>query len=364
MKKNQEDIKVNLTTKHQEILTELNNENNSYEEIMNELNKLENEYNNFVIKDYNDIIKRNQLNDKILILKQRIDKIKQNKKNYFVKNADLIFNYNNNDLIYKPKTPNISKNNKPIYSDKYLQLNDKNYNFKNINNCNYLCLVCNVSKILKKNESKIVCPNCGEINDIIIEGEKPSMNDPPPEPHNYKYVKYSHFCKWLSKIQGLDNCDIPEEVYTNIKKELKLERITDYSTITEKQIKRYLNKYKNLGYAKYNDNIVQIYINLLCGNINTKNAPISLTLKQETEFKYLFLLIQEPYNLFKKEDENFRSYSLLIYKFAELYGYTDICNKLKLLKDKQKINKFDIQWKQILEYLGGKKKGFEFIPTY
>lgn len=356
-----------LGVKHSEHINKLNEEQKKIDEYTIELNELEQKYNEIANNyDLSILIYKNKLYDKINELKKTISLIKIKKNDYYNKNAHIIFNYNNNELNYKYKNKTKANNvSKKEFFNKYLQLNDSNYNFTFLNDNNFICSTCNVKKILNKHESKIICPSCNEINDIVTEGEKPSLNDPPPEPRNFTYIKYGHFCNWLLKIQGRETCDIPQEVYDNIKKELKLERIHDYSTISDKQIKRYLSKYAHLGYSKFNDHTVQIYINLQeKQSLGGEFSPISLTLEQEFEFKKLFLLIQGPYNMFKKEKENFGSYSYLIYKFAQLLGYDDICKKLKLLKDKDKINKLDTIWKQILEFLGGEEKGFIFIPTY
>jgi len=353
MKKKMENIDT-LANKHNEILTNLNKNIESISTLENEIKTLE----NIILTEIN-IIEINNINNKIKELKSLIEKHKQSRQKYFLTSAPLIFDYNNNELNFRSKINNkINFKSKKDCFNEFLQLNDKNYNFKNLIEKNTFCEDCKIYKKLKESESKLICPECGIITDVIIESDKPSIKDPPPETRQYEYKKFGHFCNWLSKIQGKESCEIHPDVYEMIYREMKLERIYDFSHIDEKTIKRYLRKYIHLGYDKYYNHIIHIYMKI------SGICSISLTLEQEEHYKRLFLLVQEPYHIYKNDRLNFGSYSYLIYKFAQLLNHTNICKKMKLLKDKTKLHKLDIIWEKICIYLGGEEKGWKFIPTY
>jgi hypothetical protein len=346
-----------LANKHKIILSELNTNHNKIKDLENDIAKYKNE-----LKTNIDIIIYNNLTNKIQDLTKEIETYKTKRKTYFINSAPLIFDYNNSDLNFR-KIKNNTNINIPIKTkkecfDEFLKLNDTNYNFKNLKENNVFCNDCKIYKKLKDSESKLICPICGEITDVIIENDKPSIKDPPPETRQYEYKKFGHFCNWLSKIQGKESCEIHPDVYIMIQNELKLERIYDYTLIDDKDIKRYLKKYIHLGYDKYFNHSIHIYMKI------SGICPIILTLEQEEIYKRLFLLIQEPYHLYKDSRPNFGSYSYLIYKLAQLMNHESLCKKMKLLKDKTKLHKLDMIWEKICAHNGGESKGWIFIPTY
>jgi len=80
-------------------------------------------------------------------------------------------------------------------------------------------------------------------------------------------------------------------------------------------VKRYLKKLsvqpKGKKYEKYMTHTTQILFKV------NGVPPIQLTHEQEKEYKILFLIIQEPFELFRPDSRsNFSSYSYIIYKFS------------------------------------------------
>ena len=72
------------------------------------------------------------------------------------------------------------------------------------------CSKCQVYRTLNHGEAKLVCETCGEEISILIDTQRPSFKDPPPESRNYEYKRSGHFTLWLSDVQGKENVDIPE----------------------------------------------------------------------------------------------------------------------------------------------------------
>ena len=323
---------------------------------------LNNIFNKKIDINFNKCLTKTDIEKQIELIKIEIEQINNKKKDYYIKNANIIYEYNNNLLNYKSSNKNIFFNqnikSKKDCLDEYNKLN----NIKSDNSClennNIFCNDCKIYKKINEIESKLLCPNCGEVTDISIESDKPSIKDQPLELKQTGYDRTIHFKNWLSKIQGKETCEIHPDIYKMIEQELKLERITDLSNIDEKTIKRYLKKYKHLGYDKYYNHVVYIYMKI--SNICT----INLSYEEEKQYLLLFDLIQEPYFLFKKNGENFGSLSHLITKFAELLGHTHIVSKMKILKEKSKVYKLDQIWKKCCEYNGGAERGWVFIPTY
>ena len=308
--------------------------------------------------------------DEIKTIKEKLLYIKTAKIDYYLKNANIIFDYNEAEkvspfsslaqsavktLFDKSKSTvssytnnvviniNASKKNNIYHKSKadilkdYLLNNSANYNhiyIKDviINDTTY-CNNCNVIRELNEHEAKLTCYTCGESINIILESDKPSTKDYPIESRHYEYKKFNHFCYWLAKIQGKESCDIPDEVIETIKNEIKKDRITDLSILDESHIKDYLKKNIGRGYNKYYNHTIYILMRI------TGIPPIILSLEQEREYKMMFLIIQELYEIYKPEDRsNFGSYSYIIFKFAQLRGDIDIMSKMKLLKCKEKLH--------------------------
>ena len=415
MKKNIANLPT-LSIKHNEIITDIKQKERGIPELnakkkrLIDANEALSSYINYEISaEYLKNI------SKIEKIDEEIAKIKKMRLDYFIKNADVIFMYNeldktnlvmtpipvmstSEDIIKCPQTKPASNNiflsnncfknktgkvsesysgtssiSKADLLKKYLLNNDPDYNhlFQYIDeeqpvkicnakiNKNTYCYKCDRYRDLNEHEAKLYCYNCGESVPVILESDKPSSKDYPIETRHYEYKKFNHFCYWLAKIQGKESCDIPREVIETIKTDLKRDKITNLSLLNETDIKEYLKKYKNIGYEKYYNHTIFILMEI------TGIQPIILSLEQEREYKMMFIIIQELYELYKPDDRsNFGSYSYIIYKFAQLRGDVEIMKKMKLLKCKEKLHNLDVIWQKICNHLGGAEKGWRYIPTY
>ena len=385
IKPKQEKIKTTLTAKHNELMQQMDDEIRSIPELESKVEDLQHELS--VLESQSmcnltqqQIDRRFQITEEIQNLKQKIKEIPQKRTNYFLQNGRLIFDYNElnnsgagskskfirnvsiNDIFTKKKVVLDDTSNKDLKSKadclkKFLSNVDPNYvdvSETPINEDNF-CEKCQCFRILKPNEAKMVCQKCGTDISIIMESDKPSLKDPPPEARHYEYKRYNHFCEWLAKIQGKESSEIPDEVIDMVWVEIKRKRITDLRELDEDNIKAFLKKY---NYADYFNNATQILFQI------NGIPPIQMTPEQERHYKQMFLTIQDPYERHRPDSRsNFSSYSYIIYRFSQLLGYKDIMAKMKHLKSKEKRHALDMIWKKICTDLGGKEKGWVYIRS-
>lgn len=252
-----------------------------------------------------------------------------------------------------------NSNNRAELLNKYLTLVDNTYcNFDKITTEKTVdfCAVCfknfgkKIEKVLIPNEGISVCDKCGDLTHIVIDSDKPSYKDPPPEATYFAYKKINHLNEWLNQIQALESTDIPEEIYEKIWEEIKKERIEDLSKLNYKKIRDYLKK---LRLNKYYEHIPHILYKL-----NGLPAP-KLTNEVVEVLRAMFREIQGPFNEICPPDrKNFLSYSYTLHKFVELLGLDEYKLLFPLLKSREKLHQQDIMWKKICE-----KVGWEFIKS-
>lgn len=196
----------------------------------------------------------------------------------------------------------------------------------------------------------LTCTECGYTEDIIVECEKGSYNDPPNESNYFAYKRINHFNEWLSQFQAKATNDIPDEVFLGVYGELKKDIYLDWENLPYATVRATLKK---LGYNKYYENIPHI-INVLSG----KEAP-SITREIEDVLRSLFKDIQEPFmKNCPSTRKNFLSYSYVLYKFCELLGYDNLLMYFPLLKSREKLQQQDIIWEKMCHDLK-----WQYIPS-
>lgn len=204
--------------------------------------------------------------------------------------------------------------------------------------------------IVSHHDGFMVCEICGHLEEVVIDSEKPSYKDPPPEATYFAYKRINHFQEWLNQIQAKESTEIPPEVYQYILEEIRKERITDLALLTRDKIRGYLKK---LRLNKYYEHIPHI-INKLNGL-----PPAILTREMEEKLRVMFKEIQGPFlEICPKNRKNFLSYSYVLHKFVELLGMDEYKVLFPLLKSREKLHQQDMMWKQICA-----KLGWEYIPS-
>ena len=90
-----------------------------------------------------------------------------------------------------------------------------------------ICKLCEIEMTLIQSEGLVVCPQCGREEHILIDSDKPSYKDPPPEAGEFTYKRINRFDEWLTQYQAKETTEIPQEVLDSILLEMKKEGITN-----------------------------------------------------------------------------------------------------------------------------------------
>ena len=310
-----------------------------------------------------DITKRLELKDRLMEIKNEINKLKHQKKEYLLTNSKYIFDYfekkkntsegNNKTKILhaffnkKPHIPDEADDSKNTISN-YLKNLDVKFLDMNNYSLTYDKCKCGGEFIPIESEGVCVCKKCSIQKKFLIENEKPSYKEPPKEVCFYAYKRINHFREILAQFQAKETTQIPEEVLINIKNQIKKERIT-LDSMTNIKAKDILKK---LGYNKYYE-----HIPFIKDKLGIKPPVMSPEL--EETLCNLFMDIQKPYSQHCPDDRvNFLNYYYVLYKMCELLGEEIFLPFFPMLKDPVKRIEQDVIWKKICKELQ-----WEFIPT-
>ena len=373
-------IKTTLDNKHNEIIKSFkHNEEVVIPKYLKQIEKLELMLN----KSKNKL----ELLDTITKYKNMIKSLKTKEKNYYLNNSKYIFDYfenkkniSANDTLENSDKNNIVKqffslnisdesnnpianetSNTKIKDENFIKTNNHNFIDKYFNNIDskylnydkfiYPSDICNVCKkgemVYVESEGMSICSNCSNSIKYLIEIDKPSYKEPPKEVCFYAYKRINHLKEILAQFQAKESTNIPDEVFENIKNQIKKERIS-LNELTNKKTKEIL---KNLGYNKYYEHIPFIKDKLGI-------RPPIMSAELEETLCNLFMELQKPYSKYCPKDRvNFLNYYYTLYKLCELLNERSFLPYFPMLKDREKRIEQDQIWKKICEDLGWK-----FIP--
>ena len=239
--------------------------------------------------------------------------------------------------------------------DKYLQKIDPGHSraYNTIlDDKSHMCPKCEGDMILCPTEAILSCAACGHMESILIDSDKPSYKDPPREVSYYAYKRINHFNECLAQFQAKQSTEIPDEIFNEILKELKKQRITNYASLKQTKIREILKK---LGYPRLYEHTAHI-LNRLNGN--SQVVP-TMTREQEEKLRFLFREIQPCFQKhIPKYRSNFLSYHYFLYKMCELLELDEFLPSFSLLKNRDKLYDHDRVWQQIC-----KDMGWQFIRT-
>ena len=160
---------------------------------------------------------------------------------------------------------------------------------------------------------------------------------------HFAYKRINHFTDWLKSLECKTNVDIPSEVISAVRYELKKLRIVDMSKITSQLIRQLLKKQRLNKYYEH--------VNAIKCEITDKQTTI-LDEAVKDNLRKMFIQIQEPFNLYKPPNrKNFLSYSYVIYKSLQLLGHDDLLVHFSLLKSREKLYAQDLMWRLICKHL-------------
>jgi len=353
-----------LDKKHKEIIKIFENEKENTSDFLIQIENINDTINK--MDQYRDKFSMDDLNIRAELIKKRddltekINDIKYNEMDYYDKTGDLIVQYyekkngsESNDRVKKSinimdfftgKKQESTSNITNIFEQYWKRIEGVRINCDDGTKRIKYCLECNVEKILDYGVSAYVCQCCGDLEEIILDEDRKIKNYSP-------YRKINHFREWLNQFQAKESPEIDEDVYKNIIIELNKNRITDYSELKKKKMKTILKK---LGYNSYYEHIHYI-INKL-----SNLPPPKITRDMEKIFIKMFILIEEPWELYKKPDrKNFMSYSYVLYKFCELLELDHLLDCFTLHQDPNILAANDEIWEKICKYLN-----WQFICSF
>ena len=352
---------VTLDSKHNEKMAEFTNIDTQKIPQLKETKKLLKKK----LKITKNIEDKLEIQDQINEIRKKISELKKQKKEYLLENSGIIFEYfekkkkmsegidiNKKKILHSFFNPNKKIEKKKIDEtsiNKYLINLDEGH--LNINNytINYeICEHCGGEWIQVDYKGLVICNKCGIQKQFLVEHEKPSYKEPPKEVCFYAYKRINHFREILAQFQAKETTQIPDEVLTNIKNQIKKERIT-LKQMTNKKAKDILKK---LGYNKYYEHIPFIKDKLGI-------RPPIMSPELEEKLCNLFMEIQMPYAKHCPDDRvNFLNYYYVLYKMCELLDEKTFLPFFPMLKDPVKRIEQDEIWKKICKELQ-----WEFVPT-
>ena len=309
--------------------------------------------------------RRLEAKDRLASVRRELRSIERARRNYLLANAERVFGYFEqkksldrgdsqatvlDDFFGLSKSsPRNEPRPRPTangyfrdMSDCYLYIDDFAVNTERCTSCGQ------GEMVAVEADGLMVCTACSANRPYLVENDKPSYKEPPKEVCFYAYKRINHFREILAQFQAKESTQIPAEVLSAIKQQIKKERIT-LDQVTNKKAKDILKK---LGYNKYYE-----HIPFIKDKLGIK-PPIMCSELEETLCR-LFMEIQAPYAKFCPEDRvNFLNYYYTVYKLCELLDQVQLLPFFPMLKDREKRIEQDEIWKKICGELD-----WEFIPT-
>lgn len=212
------------------------------------------------------------------------------------------------------------------------------------------CPECGKEMIFAVNEAMLYCPGCNYNEFILIDSDRPSYKDPPRESSYYAYKRINHFNELLAQFQAKENTGIDEVMFGLIEAEIKKQRITDLTKLTNVRLREILKKLKL--------NRLYDHTNYILNRLNGTNAAI-IDRDTEEKLRHMFKEIQPAFQKhIPKDRSNFLAYPYVLYKFCELLEMDHFLKNFQLLKNRDKLYDQDTIWKKICEEMR-----WQFIPT-
>tara|TARA_Y100001970_G_C14179579_1_gene829052 strand:- start:168 stop:1322 length:1155 start_codon:yes stop_codon:yes gene_type:complete len=310
--------------------------------------------------------KKKDLEREIRGIEREVQRLQNEKNDYFLTNSEHIFNYfehkqliasDNTTAVQKPQDDNGSiyeffkmkpKNNNnppPESTESSIQryLHNVNHSTDNLTILEETadmekCKNCNSGELIPLEEEGIlVCNNCSVCIAYFIDNDKPSYKEPPKEISSYAYKRINHFKELLLQFQAKETVNIPDSVMDIIRAQITRERI-DVTKLNYASMKDIL---KRLGYSKLYDHIMYILTQF---DIPAPNLSNKLT---ETLLN-LFTDLQEPFaRHMPNTRKSFLKHYYTLYKLCELLGEKQLLPLIPLLEDRNKIIEHDAIWKNM-----------------
>jgi hypothetical protein len=235
---------------------------------------------------------------------------------------------------------------KSVLHHKYMHEIQKYYNPELRKTNLSICPKCGIDRIMMVTEGILVCQECCFMDKVIVDSERPSFREPPPEISYFAYKRINHFNEWLNQFQAKESSEIPSEVFDQIILELRKEKNLNLRNLKKSRVREILSKLKLNRYYEHVSHIIY--------KINGIPPP-SIPNELEEILRNMFRTIQGPFMKvcpeIAKKRKNFLSYSYVLHKFLELLGYDELKKQFPLLKSREKLHRQDKIWQGICKDL-------------
>lgn len=218
------------------------------------------------------------------------------------------------------------------------------------------CPQCKTEKLIT-HERYLTCTTCGSVDsEKILDGLNYQDECSIKQVFVFDYKRINYFTEWLTQIQANETTDIPNELLEDVKLELRKRNIIDTSKLNITTVKKIL---KEINSTKYYEHIPLIISKL------SNSKPLYIPEDLCSEFKKMFLMLQQPFEKFKGTRKSFLSYPYVLYKFCEMLGLTSYLQYFTLLKSREKLLKTDVLWRSIVDeiYKSTGDSTWTFIPS-
>jgi hypothetical protein len=200
------------------------------------------------------------------------------------------------------------------------------------------------------NDGLMYCNDCGSLEHVTVDHDRPSYKDPPCEVTYFAYKRINHLNECISQIQGKETTDIPPEVYDMILFEIKKQRITNMAELTPKKLRTILKKLK---LNRYYEHLIHLLSKLTGLDIPHLDAEV------EERIRMMFKMVQPAFlKHAPRARKNFLSYNYVLRKCVELLERDEYLDNFPYLKSRDKLFEQDKIWAKICADLN-----WEFIPS-
>ena len=370
---NKGELSTTLDTKHQEKISEFDTQDDvlikkkkKYKKLLKELEELN------LIKPIdlnNNIIDRKaEVKTEIENIELEINQLtnRMDELNYYDETMDILLEYYNPTAkskqttesniisikdVFKKKDTDPNSGTKSKLYEKYMKIvHNTNVKKSKSTHTAKLCPKCKIEKTVHLNDGYIICTECGDSDPILLENDRSNFKDSNADLKACAYKRGNHLSEILNQFQAKESTEIDDEIYQQIKAELKIQRIYDYNSLDYKIMKKILKKLKLNKYYEHTHHIIN--------NLNGRPPP-NMTREQEENIKKMFKDIQKPFSVYRpKKRKNFLNYNYIIHKICELYEYDEFLPFFPLLKSRVNLEEQDIVWEKICKY-----KNYQFIPS-
>lgn len=214
---------------------------------------------------------------------------------------------------------------------------------------------CDSTDFRMEEDAIYVCNVCGSTLELLDESPNFKDTDRVNMCARYRYTRRGHFVEAMNRFQGKQNTTINENVYTTLRREIRLHNLTT-STVTKDQIYMFLSENK---LSDHYEDINLIYYVLT----NTSPPDIS---KYESELRDMFDVQDDAYSHVKDPERiNSLNVNYKLYKLLQLVGYPCRKDDFYILKTRNKEEEHDEKWEELMNVLKEKYPNgkWRFIPT-